>query len=361
MNNEIYAARGLAKASSRACIFFRQHSPLTAVIFLLLIFPFTSAVAQTPGSDTERGKTKSLATSEPPPAWAYVIKPETDTSDISSDINPSHVPNSEAAFTFSQTKDLFNPPDWHPSDHPAMPEIVAHGRKPDVFACGYCHLPTGQGRPENSSLAGLQARYIIQQLSDFKHGLRKSSELRHKPTSTMISAETQASDVEIETAAKYFSQLKPAPWIRVVETTTVAKTHIYGWMLVKLDTNDTEPLGRRIIETPEDPKLAELRDSRSGFIAYVPPGSIKAGKVLVNSGGATKTSQCTTCHGPELRGLGDAPQLAGRSPSYTVRQLYDMQSGARDGLAMQKMKPAVMKLSMDDMIAIAAYVASLKP
>ena len=70
---------------------------------------------------------------------------------------------------------------------------------------------------------------------------------------------------------------------------------------------------------------------------------------------------CGICHGPDLKGLGPIPGIAGRSPSYIVRQLYDFQHGTRAGIGSALMKPAVEKLMIDDMIALAAYAASLAP
>lgn len=184
----------------------------------------------------------------------------------------------------------------------------------------------------------------------------------------MIGVAAKANDDEIQAAANYFSALKPRPWIRVVEKDTVPRTHTAGWMLVvnnsgKNDPPKMEPIGRRIIETPENLERTELRDDHSGFIAYVPRGSLKRGEVLVKTGGAGKTVPCSACHGPDLKGMDidKAPPLAGRSPSYIVRQLYDIQSGARHGVATQVMTSAVTKLTIGDMIAIAAYTASLKP
>jgi cytochrome c553 len=58
-------------------------------------------------------------------------------------------------------------------------------------------------------------------------------------------------------------------------------------------------------------------------------------------------------------GLGPVPGLAGRSPSYLVRQLYDMKHGKRTGEWASLMIPVVVKLTSDDMLAIAAYLASL--
>lgn len=300
------------------------------------------------------------APSQSTPYWAFCLNPAgAPTPKV--DDQPRHVPGSDAAFTIPETKDLFSVPDWHPSAHPTMPEIVSHGRKPEVFACGYCHLPNGMGRPENSSLAGLSAAYIVHQVSDFRSGARKSSEPKHLPALNMITHEAKANAEEVSAAADYFSKLPRKPWIRVVETSTVPKTHVAGWMLVADTPAATEPIGQRIIEMPEDLERTELRDDTSGFVAYVPEGSLKQGKWLVTTGGDGKTVYCAKCHGSGLRGTGNVPSIAGRSPSYIIRELYDLKSGARSGALSLQMRKQVAKLSLDDMIAIAAYTSSLKP
>lgn len=301
---------------------------------------------------------------EPPPYWAFAVDPpaaKPDAPAIPADGTLRSVPGSAAAFTAAQIGDLFAAPDWHPADHPRMPAIVAHGRPPDIFACAYCHLPNGQGRPENASLAGLPANYIVQQIAEFKSGRRGSSEPRHLPTSIMISVETKAGAADVEVAAAFFSSLTPRPWIRVVETPLVPKTRVAGWMLIPATPGGTESIGQRIIETPVDPQRTELRDDRSGFIAYVPPGSVEMGASLVNTGASGKTIPCSTCHGQGLRGLGNVPRLAGRSPSYIVRQLYDIQHGTRTGPTVALMRAPVAHLTAADMVAIAAYTSSLPP
>ena len=293
------------------------------------------------------------------PGWAYPVNPP--------GIQPApddgalrRVPNSAAAYTRSQIRDLFSPPDWHADNHPTMPDVVGRGNKPGQFACGYCHLPNGLGRPENSSLAGLPAGYIAQQVADFKSGMRKSSEPASLPINLMVAVAKLVSEEDTKIAAAYFASLKPAPWIRVVETGTVPKTKVGGWMLIADESGGTEPIGQRIIEMPEDLERTELRDSASGFIAYVPPGSLRKGEVLITNG-AGKTTPCAICHGAELKGLGPVPALAGRSPSYIMRQLYDFRHGARNGQWAALMKPVVAGLSEEDMVAIAAYSASLAP
>jgi len=141
----------------------------------------------------------------------------------------------------------------------------------------------------------------------------------------MIAFAKAMTDQEIQAAAEYFCAMHWRPWIKVV------KTHTSAGMYLPLSGGGMEPLGQRIIEVPVDPEATEmLRHPHSGFIAYVPIGSVQRDKELVTSGG-TRTSTCGVCHGADLKGLGPVPGIAGRSPSYIVRQLYDMQQGSRNG------------------------------
>src|SRR6185369_14413674 len=270
------------------------------------------------------------------------------------DTSPKKLAGSDLEFTLQQIRDGFGPADWFPGDHPKMPEIVAHGRRPDVRACALCHYPNGKGRAENAPIAGYPAAYFIQQMMDFKNGNRKSADPKKGNTNVMIAIAKAMTDDEIKATAEYFGSMKWTPWIKVVETATVPKTRVAGGLFLALDGAEKEPIGARIIEVPENTEATEtLRDPRSGFIAYAPVGSIKKGEALAKS--------CGVCHGADLKGLGPVPGLAGRSPSYLARQMYDMQQGARKGLWTDLMKPVVAHLSEDDMLNLVAYAASLKP
>jgi len=207
----------------------------------------------------------------------------------------------------------------------------------------------------------LPAGYIAQQMADYKNGLRKSSEPAMGPPAAMLGVGQAANDAEVKAAAEYFASLKPKKWIRVVEANMVPKTRAAGGMLIALEPEVMEPIGSRIIEIPGSLERTELRDSKSGFIAYVPSGSIKKGQALASTGGNGKTIQCGICHGAGLKGLGNVPPLAGRSPSYIVRQLWDIKAGNRNGPWTQLMKEAVAKLTIDDMVMLAAYTSSLQP
>lgn len=220
---------------------------------------------------------------EVPPSWAYPVNPP-GIQPAPEDGNPRQVPGSSRTFTLTQIRDLFNAPDWHPDGHPPMPGIVAHGSKPGVFACGYCHLPNGLGRPENSSLAGLPASYIVQQVLDFRSGVRRSSEPASLPINFMTAVAKSVNEDDLRIAAEYFAALKPKLWIRVIEAGAVPKTRVGGWMLIEAEGGGTEAIGNRIIEMPENLERTELRDADSSFIAYVPAGSVKKGEELASGG-----------------------------------------------------------------------------
>src|SRR5262245_24457136 len=296
---------------------------------------------------------------EDPPAWAYPVNPP-DFKPRPEDGIARRVPGSSATYSVTQLRDRFIAPVWHPGDHPPLPSIVAEGRKPNVFACGFCHRADGPGGPENAGLAGLPAAYIVQKMADYKSGARKTS-VPKRNVDLMISLSKDITDEEVQAAAAYFSALRPRANIKVVETDTVPKTFVAGWFLAASKAGEKEPISQRIIEVPEDLERFEDRDPRSQFIAYVPVGSVAKGAALVGTGGAGKTLQCAICHGQDLKGLAGVPPIAGRSPSYVVRQLYDIQNDARAGTAAQLMKGTVANLTVDDMLSIAAYLASLTP
>jgi cytochrome c553 len=303
-----------------------------------------------------------------PPAWAYGFPapgaPAAPAQPAgrggAPDTAPKRLAGSDLEFTTQQIRDGFGPADWFPNDHPKMPEIVAKGRRPDIRACALCHYPNGKGRPENAPVSGFPVQYFIQQMQDFRNGVRKSAEPRKGNTNIMIAIAKAMTDEEIKASAEYFASMPWTPWIRVVETDMVPKTRIAAGLFIPVESGEKEPLGRRIIEVPENTELSEVyRSPRSGFVAYVPPGSIRAGEALANSN--ARTIACASCHGAGLKGLGPVPGLAGRSPSYLVRQMYDMQTGARKGSWTALMTKVLAELKEEDMLVLAAYAASLKP
>jgi cytochrome c553 len=306
---------------------------------------------------------KEIAADSKVPAWVFPLNTvETATPAPFDSARPLHLANSRAAFTEAELHDLFNAPDWYPTSHSAMPPIVAHGRAPDAYACGYCHSPSGQGRPENASLAGLPAAYILNQVTDFKTGARRSAwRGSYLPSTLMVHSVTHTTDAELAAAAEYFAAQVLRPRVRVVERERVPRAHVVGWVYVADQSGTVEPLGQRLLEFAPDALRHENRDDQLRYIAYVPPGSIGRGKHIAQAGSDSPANACTSCHGPQLRGVGPIPSIAGRSPTYVLRQLLAFQTGARSGSAALPMRAVVNNLDIAGMIDATAYAASLPP
>ena len=279
---------------------------------------------------------------------------------------PRQVDGSSATYSLVDVRDGHDVIDWFPSDHPPMTDIIRHGPASLMAergrACGSCHLPNGKGRPENAPPAGQPAAYTIKQLQDMRDGLRRSADPRKPNSPTMNALAAAMTDQEMREAAEYFAAMPWTPWIRVIEADLIPKMELdEGNMYITVGKEPTEPLAGRIVETPVDDHQANvLRNPRSSWIAYVPVGSLARGQALVTTG-AGKTTPCSVCHGADLMGLAIVPGIAGRSPSYMMRQLYDMKRGTRKGSWSELMQPVIANLSVDDMRDIVAYLASITP
>lgn len=303
---------------------------------------------------------------------------------------PAPIPPAEAnrkrrvegsTLTFTRLEIRGNVVDWYPDDHPnPMPSIIKRGPAAlgsGTRPCGACHLSDGSGRPENASPAGLPAKYILRQLDDFRKGLRYSVEPAKANSNTMVMLAKAMTDEEMKQAADYFAAVKWRTHVTVIETNLVPATRIQGELFIPTVNNVTEHkltelIGNRIIEVPTDVEVNQiLRSSRGTWVAYVPVGAIARGKHLATTGGSSivnnqivlgRATACTTCHGRDLRGMGpDIPPLAGRSPSYLAREIFDIQQGTRVGSypLMPLMKKAIEKLTAADIVDITAYLASL--
>jgi len=294
--------------------------------------------------------------------WAYPVPDPTPAA--AADATPKKLAGSSKSYTQAQIDDQFNPPDWFPNEHGPLPSVVQKGIQ--AQACGSCHLMSGMGHPESATLAGLPAAYLLRQMEDFKAGLRQDAK-GYEPSlraGRMNAIASGLSEEDMRKAVEFFAVMKPEVWYKVTEADTVPKTWVNGGRMRFATVGagaGTEPLGNRIITLPQDPARVESRDPHSGFIAYVPKGSIKRGEALVNNGGAGKTVACAICHGEGLKGLGDIPRLAGIHPVYVMRQLYNFQTGANTSSAAAQMKKVTEKLTEEDMVAIAAYAATLAP
>ena len=287
------------------------------------------------------------------PAWAFPTADATPPTGAEAS-GPVKVPGSTKSYTQKEIDDLGNPPDWFPDEYKSAPAIVRSGAGDKGFACGSCHLFSGSGHPESASLAGLSADYIVQQMADFKSGDRIDP-------ARMNTIAQATSDEDAKQASDYFAAQKATQWVKVMEADMVPKTWVNAArMRLPLPGGGMEPTGNRIIEVPQDPARATARDPKSGFIAYVPPGSIAKGEMLANTGGG-KTISCTVCHGDGLKGFGNIPELAGQHPIYIARQLFGFKAGAGKSAAAQQMQKVAENLTVDDIIALSAYAAAQAP
>ena len=298
------------------------------------------------------------------PAWAFPVLGRatmpaatgTDTGAVAT------VPTSRARFSVGRTRDRFDVADWNPSTHGPAPAIVMHGRKPSVMACGFCHLADGRGRPENATVSGLPVAYFVQQVKDMRaHTRRSASPVPYAPGIAMQLIADSVTDAELEEAARYFARVRARRASRVVETDSVPRFMPLNGLSTRLPGTEREPLAGRLVEIAADLRRHELHDPMAEYTAFVPRGSIARGRVLAAGDPRRGVQGCTSCHGPNLRGVRDVPPLAGRSPSYLLRQLIAFRTGARSGPASGPMRDAAARLELDDMVAAAAYAGSRAP
>jgi cytochrome c553 len=295
------------------------------------------------------------------PEWAYTPPPP-----AGSPPPPSALPADDAAtvsisgttktFTRGELRAQKETMDWHPEDRRGTAPDIARFGKPGVRQCTLCHLPDGAGRPENAPISAYHPTYFVQQMQDFRDGLRKSADPRKANTNLMVSFAKATTREEDLAAAEYFAQQPYPRRIKVVESKTAPTVRLQGGMHMAVPAGEgggMVPIAAdEIVEVPDYNLRAEARDTRLAWTAYVPPGTLSRGKQL-----AAKY-QCATCHGANLEGIGPVPALAGRSPSYAMRQLFDMKTGARRGPWTALMQPVVGSMSVRDLMAVAAFAAA---
>ena len=298
------------------------------------------------------------------PKWAFPTLPSEFPSSIrQSDTTRHTLERSTKSFTGRQISDALNPPDWNPESHPPAPDVVIHGRKEVKYGCGLCHLPDGQGRSENATVAGLPVDYFIRQIADMRSGKRAAA-VEFAASTRMKDIAIAATDAEIADAAKYFAAIRPRRQYTVVEATIIPRTYEAGGLYARRRGEETEPLGDRMMEISDNIEHHEMRDPDETFTVYVQPGTLAKGRAIAITARADSPTRCATCHGAELRG-GSAgtigPPIAGKSPLYLLRQLIGFRTKARNGATSAPMQIVTHKLSLGEMIAAAAYAGSRAP
>jgi cytochrome c553 len=237
---------------------------------------------------------------------------------------------------------------------PRMPDVVARGKP---LPCMQCHLANGGSHPESAAISGLSVNYIIEQVHAFRDGDRADTR-----TGRMVQAAKLISEKDLQEAAEYYAAIGPdrQKWVKTVVGDEVPKgPSPFGGGGFRYHAADggMEPLPPgMVVEVAENDDLVRARDQiNGGFVQYVHPEDMALGEKVANTAG------CAACHGADYKGAGDVPRLAGQHPLYMIRQLKNMQTGARKDKNVAIMKPIVDKLSDREIVAVAAWLASKSP
>lgn len=179
----------------------------------------------------------------------------------------------------------------------------AEAGKTKSAACGGCHGADGNSpAPAFPKIAGQNEAYIVKQIKDFKANSARKNEI------------------------------------------------MFG-MVAALTDEDAKDIGAYF-------------QAQSVFqAATFDESKIAAGRELYKGGNLqTGVPACQACHGPNGGGVAGIgyPQLGGQYVEYTLAQLKAFKEGSRSNDDKKLMRSIVEKLSDDDMIAVANYIASLK-
>ncbi|MEO8855380.1 MAG: hypothetical protein ABI343_00185 [Burkholderiaceae bacterium] len=330
----------------------RQIVVSATMVFGLFLMGGTMAFAQQAGTAAQNAQITAAE------AWAFaVFPPLPDPHAATPDPRKVlRVTGSPVSYTQAQL-DSIHDADWFPQDHARAPQIVRAGRKP-ARACAECHMIGGSGVPVTAALDGLPKAYILEQIAAFHAGQRGIG--GPVTAHSMVDEARALTSADLRQAAEYFSATKFVSHVQVVETPTVPRTHWKYFVLVPDKDHAREPIGERIIEVPLNFDDYARADGRARYIAYVPSGSIQRGAAIASKGNGAAPA-CESCHGAKLEGVGIIPPLAGRSPTYIARELILFRQGKRTNPQAAPMVQEVAKLTLKDMVDVAAYAASQDP
>ena len=271
--------------------------------------------------------------------WAYPVEPPPGSN---ADAVPPSKPVNQALIAATYT------------GLPKMPEVVAKGKP---LPCMQCHLANGGSHPESAAISGLSVNYIIEQVHAFCDGERVDVR-----TGRMVLASKAIIEKELKEAAEYYAAIGPErqQWVKTVVSNDVPKGPAPfgggGFRYHAADGGTVPLLQGMVVELAEDDDLVRARDQiNGGFVQYVRADDLALGEKIATA------SACGTCHGADYRGVGDVPRLAGQHSVYLIRQLKDMQTGARKDKNVALMKPIVEKLSDREIVVVSAYLASKNP
>ena len=209
--------------------------------------------------------------------------------------------------------------------------------------CSACHGPGGRSvNPIFPNLAGLPSEYLVNQLKSF-HNLNQD-----------FKAVTHEGYVEQwitnitgwrKPYTSYFHSNSPD-----YKYDNAPRNEERAWDFMKGVARDLdEPTMQALAEYFAKQTPIAGRGGVSGDVAH--------GKTLYLEGDASKgLLACQMCHGPDAKGQGPIPRLAGQHADYVKLQLHVIQSGLRN---VEQMQALIANLTDADFQDVAAYVQSL--
>lgn len=182
------------------------------------------------------------------------------------------------------------------------------GKEIATGICASCHNADGNSViPTNPTLAGQHVEYITKQLMDFKAEGDSPAKRDNPVMASMVAA---LSEDDMKNLAAYYAQQKSQPG-----TTSESDT-----------------------------SLLEL------------------GKRVYNGGNLeNNVPACSSCHSPNGQGIPPHyPKLAGQHAAYVVSQLEAFRQASRVNDKNQEMQKAVLRMSAQEIKAVADYIATLQ-
>jgi cytochrome c553 len=174
---------------------------------------------------------------------------------------------------------------------------MAYAQRLAIGVCGTCHGPHGNSQqPKFPRLAGQSANYLVAQLKAFRGQTRGDPDA----LGYMWGMASQLDDTTIDALAKYYSSQRPEP--------------------------------------------ARSRDAA---------GVARGREIYLHGVESEGVPACASCHGPDARGLGDFPRLAGQHAQYVLKQLGSFQSNMRNVAVMHGV---AQNLRSAEMESVAAYL-----
>jgi cytochrome c553 len=278
--------------------------------------------------------------------WAYPVSP------------PAGTPNPEDAPPVGPVNEALVRTSY--TGLPQAPAIVATSKP---TPCVTCHLANGNGHPPTADVSGLSANYIVEQVHAYRDGQRVD-----KRTGRMVAVAKAISEADLTAAAEYYAAIGPErqEWIKTVVGTEVPKHYFFvgpGGIAFKSPEGGTVPIPKgQVVVMSQDEDMVRVEDQlRGGFVQYVRPEQMQLGQRIIADGDGGRLARCSACHGADLKGQGDVPRLLGRQTLYIIRAMNDMRTGANKNPRAAPMAAVAARMTDEDIVGAAVYLASKAP